>query len=109
MTLYADVILPLPLDQPYTYSLPKEMEAKARVGSRVLVPLGERWLTGIVIGLRKRKPQRATPQTPPPHRRGFADPSFGPDGKPYKVPEYLRNQCYIDDGYGRFSACNNRI
>ncbi|MDH4272038.1 MAG: primosomal protein N', partial [Candidatus Aminicenantes bacterium] len=59
MTLYADVILPLPLDQPYTYSLPKEMEAKARVGSRVLVPLGERWLTGIVIGLRKRKPQRA--------------------------------------------------
>lgn len=57
----------------------------------------------------KRKPQRATPQTPPPHRRGFADPSFGPDGKPYKVPEYLRNQCYIDDGYGRFSACNNRI
>jgi len=59
MTLYADVILPLPLDQPYTYSLPKEMEGKARVGSRVLVPLGERWLTGIVVGLRKRKPERA--------------------------------------------------
>jgi len=59
MTLYADVILPLPLDQPYTYFLPKEMEAKARVGSRVLVPLGERWLTGIVVGLRERKPQRA--------------------------------------------------
>lgn len=57
----------------------------------------------------KRKPQRTTPQTPPPHRRGFADPSFGPDGKPYKVPEHLRGQCYIDDGYGRFSACNNRI
>jgi hypothetical protein len=57
----------------------------------------------------KRKPQRAAPQTPQPLRRGFADPSFGPDGKPYKVPEYLRGQCYIDDGYGRFSACNNRI
>ena len=57
----------------------------------------------------KRKPQRAAPQTPQPHRRGFADPSFGPDGKPYKVPEYLRGQCYIDDGYGRFSACNNRF
>jgi primosomal protein N' (replication factor Y) len=59
MRLYADVILPLPLDQPYTYSLPEEMEDKARVGSRVLVPLGERWLTGIVVGLRKRKPARA--------------------------------------------------
>ncbi len=40
--------------------------------------------------------------------RGFADPSIAPDGRPYQVPEYLRNQCYIDDGYGRFSACSNR-
>jgi primosomal protein N' (replication factor Y) len=59
MTLYADVILPLPLDQPYTYSLPEEIEGNVLVGSRVLVPLGERWLTGIVVGLRKRKPERA--------------------------------------------------
>ncbi len=59
MTLYADVILPLPLDQAYTYLLPKEMEEKTLVGSRVLVPLGERWLTGIVVGLRKRKPGRS--------------------------------------------------
>jgi hypothetical protein len=57
----------------------------------------------------KRKPPRAAPQSTPQVRRGFADPSFGPDGRPYKVPEYLRGQCYIDDGYGRFSACNNRI
>lgn len=57
----------------------------------------------------KRKPKRPAPQGTPYVRRGFADPSFGPDGKPYKVPEYLRGQCYIDDGYGRFSACNNRI
>ena len=40
--------------------------------------------------------------------RGSNDPSLGPDGRPYRVPEYLRNQCYIDDGYGRFSACSNR-
>lgn len=40
--------------------------------------------------------------------RGSADPSIGPDGRPYRVPEYLRNQCYVDDGYGRFSACSNR-
>ncbi len=58
MRLYADVILPLPLDQPYTYSLPAEMEGKAVLGTRVLVPLGERWLTGIVVGLRKRKPKQ---------------------------------------------------
>ena len=57
MTLYADVILPLPLDRPYTYSIPVELEGRAVVGSRVLVPLGERWLTGFVVGLRKKKPQ----------------------------------------------------
>jgi hypothetical protein len=59
----------------------------------------------------KRKPrQSAPPGTPnyPIRRAGPADPSFGPDGRPYQVPEYLRNQCYIDEGYGRFSACNNR-
>ena len=36
------------------------------------------------------------------------DPSLGPDGRPYPVPAHLRGQCYIDDGYGRFSACPNR-
>lgn len=60
----------------------------------------------------KRKQTNPTPPNamygPRPHFGGTADPSFGPDGKPYKVPEYLRNQCYIDDGYGRFSPCNNR-
>ena len=40
--------------------------------------------------------------------RGFADPSFGPDGRPYPVPPYLRGQCYIDMGYGRFQSCSNR-
>lgn len=56
----------------------------------------------------KRKPQQPPQQATGYYSiRRFADPSFGPDGRPYKVPEYLRNQCYIDDGYGRFSACNN--
>lgn len=44
----------------------------------------------------------------PRYYRGSPDPSIGPDGRPYRVPEYLRNQCYVDDGYGRFSACSNR-
>ena len=57
MTLFADVILPLPLDHPYTYSIPDELEGRAAVGSRVLVPLGERWMTGFVVSLRKKKPQ----------------------------------------------------
>jgi hypothetical protein len=57
---------------------------------------------------RKRPASPNTVYQPRPHFGGPADPSFGPDGKPYRVPEYLRNQCYIDDGYGRFSACSSR-
>ncbi|MFN3350078.1 hypothetical protein [Pseudorhodoplanes sp.] len=61
---------------------------------------------------KQKKQPRAARQAPipayaPQHFRA-ADPSFGPDGKPYPVPEYLRNQCYIDDGYGRFTACSYR-
>lgn len=59
----------------------------------------------------KRKPtppvDQVTPHRPR-HRAGPPDPSLGPDGRPYRVPEYLRDQCYIDEGYGRFSSCNNR-
>jgi len=53
-------------------------------------------------------PDYAPNYAPPVYRGGPADPSIAPDGRPYRVPEYLRGQCYIDDGYGRFSACSNR-
>ncbi|MGD9922605.1 MAG: hypothetical protein AB7V13_14360 [Pseudorhodoplanes sp.] len=63
--------------------------------------------TDISAAKRKRSgPSR--PVAPQVHPRGMADPSFGPDGRLYPVPEYLRNQCYYDDGYGRFSPCSNR-
>lgn len=35
------------------------------------------------------------------------DPSFGPDGRPYRRP-YDPGGCIYDEGYGRFSACPNR-
>ena len=78
MTLYADVVLPVPLDQSYTYSIPEDLERDIRIGSRALVPLGNRWLTGVVVALKKTKPEKAikvkpiaevldeTPLFPPP-------------------------------------------
>ena len=38
---YVDVILPLPLDGTFTYSVPEGMEEKVVTGMRVLVPLGK--------------------------------------------------------------------
>ncbi len=45
----AQVVLPLPLDQAYSYSVPEEMQDEARVGCRVLVPFGPRRLTGLIV------------------------------------------------------------
>jgi len=45
-----DVILPLPLDQAYTYRVPEALAGMARVGARVLVPFRSRRLTGVVVG-----------------------------------------------------------
>ena len=38
---YVDVILPLPLEGTFTYSIPREMEEKVTFGKRLLVPLGK--------------------------------------------------------------------
>lgn len=38
-------------------------------------------------------------------RRGWFDPSLGPDGKPYRNP-YPPGTCSVDLGYGRFGNCD---
>jgi hypothetical protein len=38
-------------------------------------------------------------------RRGWMDPSFGPDGRPYPNP-YPPTTCSSDMGYGRFTTCD---
>ena len=47
--LYCDVSLPVPLDQPFTYSLPDTLRHRVRMGSRLIVPFGTRKLTGVIL------------------------------------------------------------
>jgi primosomal protein N' (replication factor Y) len=55
MTLYAEVILSLPVSQTFIYTVPESLRVKIQVGSRVLVPLGQRMMTGFVVRLRKKR------------------------------------------------------
>ncbi|MBM3284369.1 MAG: primosomal protein N' [Candidatus Aminicenantes bacterium] len=55
MTRCADVLLPLPLDQAFTYAVPPDLAERVLPGMRVLVPFGGRLLTGFVIRARARK------------------------------------------------------
>ena len=50
---FAEVALPLPLRQTFTYSLPLALGETARTGARLLVPFGSRQLTGYVVALHK--------------------------------------------------------
>ena len=58
MTVYAEVVLPLPVDRSFFYIVPEDSEQRAEVGARVLVPFHRRFLTGFVINLRVRNPSR---------------------------------------------------
>lgn len=58
MTLYADIILPVPLNQLFTYRVPDTLQQIAVAGARVYVPFGKgRRLTGIIVRTHSDKPQ----------------------------------------------------
>ena len=42
MKKFVDVIVPLPIANQYTYSLPQEMEEMVQIGCRVVVPFGKK-------------------------------------------------------------------
>lgn len=57
MGLYADIILPVPLNQLFTYSVPEQLEPYTVPGARVYVPLGKgRRLTGVVMSTHHNRP-----------------------------------------------------
>ena len=56
--LYADLILPVPLNQTFTYLIPQNEESRVQVGMRVLAPFGRNHVyTGIIVGLTPHQPQ----------------------------------------------------
>ena len=57
---FCDVSLPVPLDRPFTYSLPAAWRARVQVGARVIVPFGPRKFTGMVVRLHDETPPMAT-------------------------------------------------
>ncbi|MGE5487155.1 MAG: primosomal protein N' [bacterium] len=60
MPRFADVSLPVPLDQPFTYELPESLRHRVRPGSRLTVPFGARKLIGVVVAVHDEAPRAAT-------------------------------------------------
>ena len=58
MSLYADVILPVPLDGSFTYAVPQEVQGRVTQGIRVIVPFGRnKNYVGIIARLHDEKPK----------------------------------------------------
>ena len=87
--MYVDVILPLPLEGLFTYSVPETLEEKIGERRRVLVPLGKsKTYTAIAVNIHDNKP----------------DFDCKPileviDDKPILLPEQLRLWQWIADYY----------
>ena len=56
MASFADVSLPVPVDQAFTYILPLPMRERAEAGCRVVVPFAGRQLTGVILRLHDDEP-----------------------------------------------------
>ena len=54
--VYCDVSLPVPLDTAFTYRLPETLRRRVQPGCRMLVPFGNRKLTGVVLTTHSRPP-----------------------------------------------------
>lgn len=57
LTLFADVILPIPIHQAFTYRIPFDLNEFVQFGQRVIVPFGKnKLLTGIIVRIHQEIP-----------------------------------------------------
>lgn len=57
LTLFADVILPVPIHQAFTYRIPFDLNEHVQFGQRVIVPFGKNKLvTGIIVRIHQNVP-----------------------------------------------------
>ena len=59
---FAQVLIPAPLKEPLIYSVPEELQFNLLPGTRVLIPLLRRTVTGVVLGLSSESPSVAAKQ-----------------------------------------------
>jgi primosomal protein N' (replication factor Y) len=58
-TLFADVILPVPIPKAFTYKIPEELNDALQIGYRVIVPFGKhKVITGIIKTIHREAPEQ---------------------------------------------------
>lgn len=96
----ASVALPLPIQSPFSYLVPDDLQEIVRCGSAVLVPFGRQMFTGIVMG--EADPPPAIPKQPSPaEKKSFTLKSIADvlDLEPVVTDDQLRLAAWIADYY----------
>jgi len=90
---FAQVALPLPLFEPYSYRVPDSLADRVVAGARVVVPVRKRELVGIAL---------STSPTPPspPSSPTIRDILAAPDAEPALPPALLRTAEWMAGYYG---------
>jgi len=86
---YAEVVLPVPVSRAYTYAVPDSLSARIVAGARVVVPVRERRLMGVVTA----------PEVPPP-AQGAKAILAAPDESPALSAPLLELGRWMSDYYG---------
>ncbi|HTO74426.1 MAG TPA: hypothetical protein VMJ30_11410, partial [Gemmatimonadales bacterium] len=86
--VFGQVALPLPLAQPYTYRIPEAIADRIRPGARVVVPVRQREMVGIVVA-----------EAPPPEGIAARDILSGPDPEPALTAPLLGTAQWIAGYY----------
>ena len=104
--MFVDVILPVPLDGMFTYSVPQQLEEQVRVGVRVLVPFGRnKSYVGVVALIHGDYPFREEETKRPDYRGTVASvPQIKPilqilDSSPILLSSQLRLWQWMADYY----------
>ena len=87
---FVEVVLPLPLGHPYTYSVPPTMADRVTPGARVVVPLRRRELVGVVTAAGDTAPADFEPR----------DVLGAPDTEPALTPALLETARWMAGYYG---------
>src|ERR1051326_3680358 len=90
--MFAEIAIPLYIDETFTYRVPERLEAAAQVGCRCLLPFGNRALTGYIVAL-----SLSTNEEIP--LESIKDISSVLDETPIIIPEVLELTRWIADYY----------
>jgi primosomal protein N' (replication factor Y) len=86
---FARIALPLPLFEPYTYRVPESLADRVMAGARVVVPVRQRELVGLVVAVDADAPAMAA-----------KDILAAPDGEPALTAPLLRTAEWMAGYYG---------